>query len=158
MRRPSLAIETHLLVEERVALSARPEELAALHETLARFWAAVDRSLPGPPDEIYRMQLETAIFEITTNIMRHAYGPEVTTRPLACRLRSYDTHIEARLADAGIAFTAMDAPERMAAFDMLTIHEGGYGLMVTRAAIDNLSYRRTRQGINSWRLLKWFAE
>jgi anti-sigma regulatory factor (Ser/Thr protein kinase) len=38
----------------------------------------------------------------------------------------------------------------------LALPEGGYGLALARAAVDQLDYERTPDGINRWRLVKRF--
>jgi serine/threonine-protein kinase RsbW len=159
------------LAEERIAFAATAERLADLHAALERFWAAVDRSVPRPPDATWRQTFATAVAEIATNVIRHAYpGGGAAEHPDAIRLdlRAYPDRAEATFADRGVAYAAPETPTAPVGMpdtpvagavdpdDLLALAEGGYGLALARAAVDELDYERSADGINHWRLMKRF--
>jgi anti-sigma regulatory factor (Ser/Thr protein kinase) len=71
------------------------------------------------------------------------------------RLRLYNDRVEARFADQGVAYQPA-AAQPIQLDDVLTLPEGGFGLVIVRAAVDWLRYRRTPAGTNCWRLAKRF--
>ena len=71
------------------------------------------------------------------------------------RLRLYADRIEARLIDRGVAYQPAAAPS-LQLDDIFELREGGFGLMIVRAGVDWLNYRRTPAGANCWRLIKRF--
>jgi hypothetical protein len=63
--------------------------------------------------------------------------------------------VETPFAGYGVAF-AFPAPPSAPAADLAALPEGGYGLVLVRAAVDELVYARTPGGENQWRLVKRF--
>lgn len=129
-----------------------------MHAALDRFWAALDGALPQPPDSRWRMLFTTAVVEIAANIARHAHPPEMPPRWMRLRLFAYPDRVEARFSDRGIPYglplePTLPAPD----LDVLDLDESGRGMAITRAAVDELHYRRTRSGANSWRLVKFLS-
>lgn len=156
MRRRSLATRSSHLAEETVIIAATASELAALHSAIDRFWARVDQVAPRPLDAVWRLELTTAIAEIGANIILHAYPKGMSTAGcIQLRLRLYADRIEARLTDQGVAYQPA-AARSIPHDDLLALPEGGFGLMIVRAAVDRLTYRRTSPGTNCWRLTKRF--
>lgn len=147
-----------VLIEENVVAPARTEALDSLHATLERFWNAVPGVLPNPPGHIWWLQFTTAVGEIGANIVRHAYPPGREPGTMALRLRLYRDRIEARFTDCGEACIVPVAAPSPIADDPLLLREGGFGLGIARAALDEFKYRRTRSGVNCWRLVKRFPD
>ncbi|MCS7056280.1 MAG: ATP-binding protein [Thermoflexales bacterium] len=98
---------------------------------------------------VYNVQL--AAHEICTNIVRHAYaGRDDGT--IAVLLRISHTPrlvIQIELRDQGRPFDSQSA----AVPDFDQPQEGGYGLFLARALLDELHYRCDERG-NLWQLLK----
>jgi anti-sigma regulatory factor (Ser/Thr protein kinase) len=156
LRRRSLATRSSYLAEETVIVAAAASELDALHLAIDRFWTRVDQVAPHPLDTGWQLEFTTAIAEIGTNIILHAYPHgKVVTGCIELRLRLYDERIEARLIDQGVPYRLGAAPS-IQLDDPLALPEGGFGLMIVRAAVDRLTYRRTLAGTNCWRLTKRF--
>ena len=146
-----------VLVEETVTAPALPSGLDALHGALARFWSEVDAVLHHPPDRAQRLRLETAAMEIATNIIRHAHPPGAPQGTMRLRLRAYADRIEILFTDNGLALRPPQPKKRPAdeVTDPMEIPEGGYGLALTRATVDEMNYERSPEGTNVWRLLTW---
>ena len=143
-----------MLVEETLVVPATAEALPAVHATLDHFWQALDGAARRSPDRHWRLQFATAVLEITTNIVRHAYPAGTARDAMDLRLRAYADRVVARFADRGIPFTGTLEPRGTFVADPLALPEGGYGLALSRACVDRLAYRRTPQGTNCWRLVK----
>ena len=142
-----------MLAEERIVVPAIATRLADLHDALDRFWAAVELVLAHPPDTTWRLQFTTAVAEIAANIVRHAYPAGTTPGSMQIRLRSYTDRVEACLTDRGLAFTpskVADSPRP----ESVELPEGGLGLAIARASLDQVGYSRTPEGTNHWRLVK----
>ena len=156
LRRPALVTSGSHLIEETATLAATASELPALHLAIDRFWARADQARPCPQDSTWRLVLTTAIVEISTNIIIHAYPPGTARNGcLQLRLRLFADRVQARLTDRGVAYR----PEAALAInldDLFALREGGFGMLIVRAAVDRLSYHRTPAGINCWRLTKHF--
>src|SRR5437879_3665105 len=67
------------------------------------------------------------------------------------RLRADGRAVEALFADRGRPFRG-DASRDLS--DPMALGEGGFGLSLARAAVDELAYNRTPGGVNRWRLVK----
>jgi serine/threonine-protein kinase RsbW len=146
-----LATNSAALHAETVAEQATPAALAAVHAALDRAWLVLDAASPAPPATGWRDLFRTAVAEIAANVVRHAYPPSRAARPFELQVLLYDDRIEALFLDHGVAW---DPAEEPVAPDPLDLPEGGLGLAVARGALDELSYRRERDGRNVWRLVK----
>jgi anti-sigma regulatory factor (Ser/Thr protein kinase) len=91
----------------------------------------------------------TAVVEIATNIIRHAY-PKGTVGWFRLRLSRQEERIAARFEDGGIPFEW----RRVRPINDPLSQEGGYGLHLARRALDELDYERDARGRNHWRLGK----
>ncbi len=145
-----------MLAEETIAVAATAQNLAVLHAALDRFWAAVDRAVTAPPPQAWRLRFATAVLELATNVVQHAYSVDAAPGPMQVRLRAYADRSVARFADRGVPFTGPLGPRAEFEADPLALPEGGYGLALILACVDRLAYRRTPQGTNCWRLVKRF--
>jgi anti-sigma regulatory factor (Ser/Thr protein kinase) len=153
-RRLWLATDGSLADEILVIEPATVEQITAIHVALERFWRAVEAAIREPPDHAWRLAFETAVVEIATNIMRHAYSAGGADRGLSMRLRVYVDEAVALLSDTGTALAVMPDADGLAPGDPLDLPEGGYGLGLARACVDALEYHRTLDGTNCWRLVK----
>jgi serine/threonine-protein kinase RsbW len=108
------------------------------------------------------VRFETAVAEIGSNIVRHAYPPQGEGGPLRLRLQAFPDRVEAVFSDNGVPYrppvsTSTPAPgdsDGVPPEDAFSLKEGGYGLELARAAVDDLDYQRTAGGENVWRLVK----
>ena len=151
MRRPSLATNSRVRHAETIAEQATPAALAAVHAALDRAWAVIDASATDRPTTLWRDLFRTAVAEIASNIVRHAYPPSHPARPFELKVLVYDDRLEAHFVDQGSGWEPGSEPVPP---DPLDLPEGGMGLAVARGALDELSYRREPDGTNVWRLLK----
>lgn len=155
----------------QVVVAATPARLEALHALLERFWAGVDLAFFAPPEPNCRLSFATAVVEIGSNVIRHAFSTGSEPGTLRLRLRAFPDHVEARFTDCGLPFAPRPPVERALATavtaastgpcldpfdDVSLVAEGGYGLRLARAALDQLDYARTPGGRNVWRLVKRF--
>ena len=144
------------LVEVSIEVPAVPEELGALHETLDRFWAEIDRALPAPPEQEWRLHFATALGEAGANVVRHAYHGGSSQGAMRLELFAFSDRVEARLTDRGAELTG-GLPAPAAAPDADELAEHGYGLALIRAAVDELRYERVPgrpKDENRWLLVK----
>jgi len=133
---------------------AEAEALDTLHGALAHFWKVVDKNISSPPDQDWRMRFATAVSEIATNVVRHAYRGRCPPGLLGLEVRFYKTRVVAKFTDSGAPFTEPTPAARRPDGDELDVPEGGYGLHVARACVDRLAYARSKSGVNTWRLMK----
>jgi sigma-B regulation protein RsbU (phosphoserine phosphatase) len=141
-------------IEERELPLARAEmEISSdLHE-LARaraFVRDVCRTLPGPPvEEDIVSQLELAINEAASNIMRHAYGGR-TDQQIQLDAEVFADRIVLRLHHLGETFdpNAVKTP----AFD--GTQDGGFGMYIIAESVDDVRYDRDERGRNCISLVK----
>ena len=148
-----------------LAMPARVTELAQVHAALERFWAELATTPAERPTVVWRMQFATAVAEIAGNIAAHAHVGE-PGGTLRLRLSAYPDRVEARFSDRGAPYALpvqaawpATAQAALDAFDLELddVPERGRGLALTRAAVDELHYRRTPTGRNHWRLMKRFV-
>lgn len=113
--------------------------------------AIVDLLAQAGADEFTVYNVQLAAHEVCTNIVEHAYaGRDDGT--IAARLRMTQAPhpaIEIELRDQGQPFD----PKSVAAPDLDQPQEGGYGLFLAQALLDELHYQHDAQG-NLWRLRK----
>jgi anti-sigma regulatory factor (Ser/Thr protein kinase) len=96
----------------------------------------------------------TAVVEIATNILRHAYPPGTPPGSMELRLLAFRDRVEARFSDHGTAFQDAVRLATARVPDPAALAEGGYGLALARATLDRLEYTRSSLGRNSWLLAK----
>lgn len=146
-----------VLAGEAVELQLDLHVLGEVHAALDRLEAAAVQVRGAEPDDVVFLGLRTAVVEIATNIIRHAYPAGHPARPFHLQLQLYRDRVEAHFSDAGILFELPEAPALPPLDDPLALPEGGFGLFLARQSVDDLRYTRTAQGINHWRLLKRFS-
>ncbi len=141
-------------IEERELPLARAEmEISSdLHE-LARaraFVREVCRTLPGPAlEEDGVSQLELAITEAASNVMRHAYGGR-TDQQIQLDAEVFADRIVLRLHHLGETFdpNAVKTP----AFD--GTQDGGFGMYIIAESVDDVRYYRDERGRNCISVVK----
>jgi anti-sigma regulatory factor (Ser/Thr protein kinase) len=144
------------LARVSITLPATAEHLSSVYALLARFWTDLQRCHPSPPDSVWRAHFETAVGEIVTNIMRHAYASPSTGGEVSIDIDGFGDRVEATLQDRGEPYSGSPIPDAQMpadSVDALDLPEGGWGLALTLAAVDHLSYTRDAD-INCWRLVK----
>lgn len=154
-RRPSLATSGRPLLVRRLALAADTASLDPVHAALGRFWlrlAALPEPVPDAPCDTWRLLFATAVAEIGANIVRHAYAAHPGLMRL--RLLAFADRVEARFSDRGLPLEDDCRDWSTRGQDPLSLPEGGLGLALADAALDELHYARTPAGENHWRLVK----
>jgi anti-sigma B factor antagonist len=116
------------------------DQLALVHEALARFWHGMDTR----PADAWRMRFEVAVSEIAANIVEHAQA-----KVIHLRIAVDAGEVVAEFEDAGRVWAGHPdddpAPEEFA--------ERGRGLILARRAVDHVGYRREGT-TNRWHLTK----
>ncbi|HEY1296121.1 MAG TPA: ATP-binding protein [Chloroflexota bacterium] len=143
-------------IEVSSTLPATAEHLGSVYASLSQFWAELQRSHPSPPDETWRAQFHTAVGEIVSNIIRHAYTSTSAAGEISITIDGFHDRVEALFQDHGVPYSASPIAEaRIPAdrMDVVDLPEGGWGLALTLAAVDHLSYTREAD-TNYWRIIK----
>ena len=126
-----------------VRITSPPGDVNLVHEFLADVWAEAS----GVTD-VDRMSLETALIELSANVIRHA---DASGSGLSCEVTITvdDDAVIVELRDTGepgdIELTGLSMP----ALDA----ESGRGLALIDALVDELTYERVGEH-NVWRLTK----
>jgi sigma-B regulation protein RsbU (phosphoserine phosphatase) len=103
---------------------------------------------PPPPEEIID-QLELAITEAASNVMRHAYGGR-TDRSIQLVAEAFDDRIVLRLHHLGQSFDP--AMVRPPVFD--GSQEGGFGMYIISQSVDAVRYHRDERGRHCISMIK----
>jgi sigma-B regulation protein RsbU (phosphoserine phosphatase) len=133
------------LAQDTLLLPAEPARLSEIRSFVRAFF----ENLPGgPPSGNMSTEIELAVVEAATNIMRHAYGDapgelEIT----AC---AFKDRLEISLRDWGRAF--VPGPVRLPA--SIEGHAGGFGLYIISETMDNVEYGQNNDGSNVVTLVK----
>ena len=141
-------------IEERVLPLARAQtELSSDLADLARareFVREVCRALPGVPlDDESVSQLELAITEAASNVMRHAYGGR-TDQKIQLDVEVFADRLVWRLHHLGETFDP--AAVKPPAFD--GTQEGGFGMFIIQQSVDEVRYHRDDRGRNCITMVK----
>ena len=105
--------------------------------------------LAGPVDEDTVSQLELAMTEAASNVMRHAYGGR-TDRRIQLAAEVYEDRIVLRLHHLGQSFDP--AAVRPPKFD--GTEEGGFGMYIISQTMDEVRYHRDERGRNCISMIK----
>ncbi len=116
-------------------------ELSTLRAAIARLFDASTWSELGRD----ALDLELAVHEILTNVIRHA----APTGDVSVYLAHLGDRVEVVVADDGTPLDTRELPTVSPG----ELREGGYGLHLARRLVDRISYVRTADG-NRWRLSK----
>jgi sigma-B regulation protein RsbU (phosphoserine phosphatase) len=141
-------------IEERERPLARAEmEISSDLTELTRaraFVRDVCRTLPGPAlEEEIVSQLELAITEATSNVMKHAYRGR-TDQQIQIDAEAFSDRIVLRLHHLGETFD----PEAVAAPAFDGTQEGGFGMYIIEQSVDNVRYYRDERGRNCISMVK----
>jgi phosphoserine phosphatase RsbU/P len=140
-------------IEERRLPQARAElEIASDLSELAqarKFVRDVCGRLAEPVDEDTVNQLELAMTEAASNVMRHAYGGR-TDRRIQLAADVYQDRIVLRLHHLGQSFDP--AAVRPPKFD--GSEEGGFGMYIITQTVDEVRYHRDERGRNCISMIK----
>jgi sigma-B regulation protein RsbU (phosphoserine phosphatase) len=141
-------------IDERELPLTRAElEMSSDLEELSRvraFVRDVCRTLPGPPlDDSEISQLELAMTEAASNVMRHAYQGRTDQR-IQLDAEVFVDRIVLRLHHLGETFDpdAVNAPT----FD--GTQEGGFGMYIIERSVDEVRYYRDERGRNCISMVK----
>jgi Anti-sigma regulatory factor (Ser/Thr protein kinase) len=145
---------SELLFEQECVLPAQIEQLQHFHTFINGFWQKCKEIAPIAPDEAWDMLFTTALAEIVANIIRYAYAPLPAPGDITITMRLFEDRVVARVCDRGVAYTNEALKETWDHDDLFTLPEGGMGLVIAKTAVDSLGYRRTKSGVNCWRLSK----
>ncbi|MCU1534628.1 MAG: hypothetical protein JWR53_1109 [Glaciihabitans sp.] len=132
------------LPQHVLTLFSPPDDIDAVHDLLAEVWM----QLPTI-SKTDRHSFETALIELTANVLRHADpGKEVTC---TVQVETFSDRIEATLSDTGAAgeveLIERDMPH--------SLSESGRGIPLIQALVDELDYSRVG-ATNMWRMTRWF--
>jgi sigma-B regulation protein RsbU (phosphoserine phosphatase) len=141
-------------IEDRERPQCRAElEISSDLSELARaraFVREVCHTLPGPAlDEDSVSQLELAITEALSNVMRHAYHGR-TDQQIQLDAEAFADRLVLRIHHLGETFdpAAVAAP----AFD--GTQDGGFGMYIIEQSVDNVRYYRDERGRNCISMVK----
>jgi PAS domain S-box-containing protein len=141
-------------IEDRERPSWRAEmEISSDLNELARARAFIRetcRTLSGPAlDDASVSQLELAVTEALSNIMRHAYGGR-TDQQIQIDVEAFPDRVVLRLHHLGETFdpAAVATP----AFD--GTQDGGFGMYIIEQSVDNVRYYQDERGRNCISMVK----
>ncbi len=130
------------MVARTLRITAPPDTVDTVHDALAAVWSSV-------PDlhSNDRMSVETAVIELTSNVIQYANrGGDVA---FALTVIVYPDRIEATLSDGGavsdVGLHSRGMPEPLA--------ESGRGIPMIQALVDTVEHRRV-DGFNHWTLVR----
>ncbi|EOW6407771.1 ATP-binding protein [Cronobacter sakazakii] len=133
-----------------LTLPARVDALGPLADALAQFMA------PLPVDDGWRFEFDLAVCEAAANVIRHALN-ETPERTFSVEFQQGETFAQAIFTDNGNAIPdgKLEAARDCAQDDETALmSEGGRGLMLIVACVDDVDYRAGQ--INRLTLCKRF--
>lgn len=102
-----------------------------------------------PADELALSQIELALAEAASNVVRHAYEGQ-PGQPIEVVVEADDQKIAVSLYHLGKGFD----PDTVAPPEFSGQREGGFGIYLMRAAMDEVSYFHDEGGRHGVRLVK----
>ncbi len=132
--------------EVRLVIPATHRHLNLVGAVVAELLAR-EEGLAEPQIVSYNVQL--ALQEICANIVDHAYAGCGGQIEMVMAVLQTPWRLVIDLSDTGRPFN----PETEVTPDLDEVHEGGYGLFLARALLDEVSYR-IHAGRNHWHLVK----
>lgn len=132
-------------------------DLPASHKYLnvlgAAIMATLNRVEAMPEPEITAYNVQLAVLEICANIVDHAYGGSEAGRIEVALTISYQPfRLTVDLCDRGCPFDATKVGQP----DLENGQVRGYGLFLTEALMDEVTYRRGVENDNQWQLVMKF--
>lgn len=135
-------------------LRADATELPRVHEAVHRFWAQT-AAAGVRSDAVERAAFHTAVIEVSTNVIRHAYPQDPEGLWTLTLVFDGGETVEALVEDAGRPFLGhASRPLARFAAGSRDLPEGGYGMALARASVDEMEYVRLPGPRNRWRLSK----
>ncbi len=133
----------------RLTVHASYQDVRTIDQALVDLLAGA-----GSIDAATIHSIELAVHEIATNIVDHAYpenreGQIEVSLSLSGSSQRTPERLTVELSDSGMPFDAA----AVAPVDLECAQEGGYGLFLAQALMDEVHYER-RAGRNLWRLTK----
>jgi serine/threonine-protein kinase RsbW len=123
-----------------ISMSAPPDDVDTVHALLETVWPNA-----SAVSAIDRVSFETALIELTGNVIQHADAGSGVTCTLTVEI--FDDRIEARLSDSGepgfVHLASRTMPDDLA--------ESGRGMALIEALVDELHYDRY-DSANHWRI------
>jgi sigma-B regulation protein RsbU (phosphoserine phosphatase) len=133
------------LVHVELEISSDLKELARARAFVREFCTG----LADPPADELIDQLELAVTEAASNVMRHAYGAR-TDRLIQLVAEAFDDRLVLRLHHLGQSFDP--AAVRPPVFD--GSQEGGFGMYIISQSVDEVRYYRDERGRNCISMMK----
>lgn len=125
-------------------LTAPPDTVDTVHELLDSVWGSVADLSPHD-----RMSLETAIIELTANVIQHANRGQGVNATLT--VIAYPDRLEATLSDSGeVDYVELDGRQMP---DEDELAESGRGIPLMQALVDSVEHRHV-DGFNHWTLVR----
>jgi anti-sigma regulatory factor (Ser/Thr protein kinase) len=129
-----------------------PVEMSYLKQLDSLLLAVLGEPARTPAAENWQIEYHLAITEHVTNIMRHAYGLHTQGRIYGLLSRHAD-RVVLETVDLGRPFDPVTWPDKPHPYTRWQdVPEGGYGLPLIRAVMDDLHYERRSPSGNYWRL------
>lgn len=128
-----------------LALTSDPEELARMRSWLRRVLAS------GGASEQEEAAILTAVGELCTNAIRHAYGGG--GQPIHLKVAAFEDRLVVEVEDFGRPFD----PARYVPPDLDAGPEHGVGLFLARSLVDSLEPDVARPRGTRWVLVKYRA-
>ena len=149
-----MTIERPLLEKDAVCRPAIPSKLESIHLMLEQFWNDMEPSRASSIPNRWKLELSTAVAEISSNIFRHAFAGLPEPGLMELHLKLYQDRVEAEITDTGVPYTEEVGAAAPKVDDAADLPEGGRGLRVARAVLDELRYWRSKESTNHWLLVK----
>jgi anti-sigma regulatory factor (Ser/Thr protein kinase) len=156
-RRSTLPTHDGALISAQITVPAHFESFSQIYGHLQDFLQAFEQAAGRSFSSLLGDAVVTAAMEIASNIICHAYHLN-DMGDLVMQARAYADRIEVAFCDWGTEF--IEPPTRpLPLLDRVEeLPESGLGLFLVRQAMDEVHYRRTGEGINQWRLVKWLPQ
>jgi anti-sigma regulatory factor (Ser/Thr protein kinase) len=134
------------LARGEIEIRSDLRELSRVREFVRAFCS----TLPGSPlDENRVAELELAVNEAASNVMKHAYHGR-TDQQITIKAQSFPDHVAVRLHHLGDPFDPSVVPPP--SFD--GSRESGFGVYLLTRSVDNVRYYRDERGGNCIALVK----
>jgi phosphoserine phosphatase RsbU/P len=133
------------LVHDEIEISSDLQELTRARTFVREFCARLDH----PPDEDTVNQLELAVTEAASNVMRHAYGGR-SDRRIQLDADAFADRIVLRLHHLGQSFD----PEAVRPPSFDGSREGGFGMFIISQSVDEVRYHRDERGRHCIAMIK----
>jgi phosphoserine phosphatase RsbU/P len=137
------------LAAARIELRSALTELATVRSFVRSFCRSAP---PKPVDDGWLAELELAVNEAASNIMRHAYEGRIG-EPMRLEAEAFADRMVIRILDSGKSFDPQTA--NPPSFD--GTRDGGFGVFMIAQSVDSADYSRSAGGSNCLTLVKYRA-